>query len=341
MLADDAAAPVRVLVAPDKLRGTASARQAAAALAAGVADAGGVADACPLSDGGDGFLDTLGGGTIVTRATDPLGRAIDVPWRLDGDTAVVETALASGLALLDRPGPAEAEAASSIGSGEVIAAALRAGARRILVGVGGSAFSDGGRGALAALADLTPFPPDVRVIVACDVRTAYLDAARVYGPQKGADPPAVERLTRALGEHAAQLQTRYGRDVRQVSGAGAAGGLAGALYAAGATLQSGFGIVAELVGLRGRIAATDLVVTAEGRLDATSLSGKVVGGVLELAAAAGRPVAVIAGSVAPGLAVADATLIDLSAEFGGDAAWNRTAECLRAAAREHVTAARG
>jgi glycerate kinase len=341
MPVDDAAAPLRVLVAPDKLRGTATARQAAAALAAGVADAGGIADACPLSDGGEGFLDALGGGTTVTRATDPLGRTIDVPWRLEGDTAVIETALASGLALLDRPGPAAAEAASSAGSGEVIAAALRAGARRILVGVGGSAFSDGGRGALAALADLTPFPPEVRVVVACDVRTPYLDAARVYGPQKGADPPAVERLTRALAEYATQLQTRYGRDVRQVPGTGAAGGLAGALYAAGATLQSGFGIVAELVGLRERVAAADLVLTAEGRLDATSLSGKVVGGVLELAAAAGRPVAVIAGSVAPGLAVADATVVDLSAEFGGEAAWDRTADCLRAAARQHVTAARG
>jgi glycerate 2-kinase len=329
-----------VLVAPDKLRGTATAAEAATALAAGVADAGGVADLCPLSDGGEGFLEALGGPNRTTMAADPLGRPVDVPWRLDGATAVVETALASGLALLDRPGPAEAEAASSRGAGDVIAAALRAGALRVLVGVGGSASSDGGRGALDALAGLVPFPDGVEVVVACDVRTGYLDAARVYGPQKGADPAAVERLTARLAGYAEELQARFGRDVLGVAGAGAAGGLAGGLYAAGATLRSGLGIVADSVGLPARVAAADVVLTAEGRLDATSSAGKVVGGLQELAGAAQRPLCVIAGSVADGLVLPGIAVVDLTATFGATAAFTRTADCLRRAAADYLAAAR-
>jgi glycerate kinase len=330
---------MRVLVAPDKLRGTATATEAAIALAAGVSDAGGVADVCPMSDGGEGFLDALGGGTMRTRATGPLRRPIDVPWRLAGDTAVIETALASGLALVDSPGPAEAEAASSAGSGEVIAAAVRAGARRIVVGVGGSAFSDGGRGAIAALDALVPFPAGVSVVVACDVRAPYVDAARVFGPQKGADAAAVQRLSAGLEEYAAELLRRFGRDVRDVPGTGAAGGLAGALYAVGAELRSGLDLVADLVGLDARLAAADLVLTAEGRLDATSGDGKVVGGIVARAAGAHRRVGVIAGAVEPGLELAGVEVIDLSATYGMTAALSRTAECLRTAAGDLVRSA--
>ena len=157
------AAGMRVLVAPDKLRGTATAAAAAAAIGAGVRAAGGIADSCPLSDGGEGFLDSLGGPNRTAGVVDALGRPLAVTWRLDGELAVIETAMLSTAVLLDGPGPAEAVAATSAGAGQLIGQAIRAGARRILVGLGGSAFSDGGAGALAALADLVPFRPPLEV----------------------------------------------------------------------------------------------------------------------------------------------------------------------------------
>jgi glycerate kinase len=306
--------PLRVLVAPDKLRGTATAGQAAAAIAAGVRSAGGSVDSCPLSDGGEGFLESLGGPNRTSQVADALGRTIEVPWRLDGELAVIETALLSTAVLADGPGPAEAEAATSTGAGELIAAALRAGAHRVLVGLGGSAFSDGGFGALAGLAGLVPFAPDRQVLLACDVGTGYLDAARVFGPQKGADGPAVERLSQRLAEQAVLLADRFGRDAT----------------VPGTELRSGLDMVAERVGLAERLAAAELVITAEGRLDESSLTGKVAGGLIQRA---GCPVWVIAGSVQPGLTVPDRVgTFDLTAEFGADRARSDTAGCLTEAA---------
>lgn len=328
--------PLRVLVAPDKLRGTATARQATAAIAAGVRAAGGSADSCPLADGGEGFLDSLGGPNRTSLVADALGRPIEVGWQLDGELAVVETALLSTAVLAASPGPAEAEAATSAGAGELIGAALRAGAGRLLIGLGGSAFSDGGFGALAALADLVPFEADRQVLLACDVRTGYLDAARVFSPQKGADSAAVERLSRRLAEQAMLLADRFGRDAT-VPGTGAAGGLSGALYAAGAELCSGLEMVADRVGLAERLAATELVITAEGRLDESSLAGKVVGGLIQRSAC---PVWVIAGSVQPGVAVPDRVrTFDLTVEFGADRAYSDTAGCLTEAAERIVQTA--
>ncbi|MEO6704096.1 MAG: glycerate kinase [Jatrophihabitantaceae bacterium] len=324
---------LRVLVAPDKLRGTATAAEAAQAISEGVTSAGGVPELCPLADGGEGFLDVLGGPNRRTEVSDALGRPIRIPWRLDGETAVIETAMLSTDVLRSGPGPAEALAATSEGAGQLIAAALDQGAKRVLVGLGGSAFTDGGIGALAALGGQVPFRPGLQVVLGCDVSTGYLDAARVFSPQKGAGPPAVATLTTRLADQAAMLRSRFGRDISRIPGTGAAGGLAGGLHAAGAELDSGFAMVASRTGLDRRLAGCDLVITAEGRLDASSLAGKVVGGLIERSA---RPVWVLAGSIAEDPELAGRIeQIDLSVRFG-NAARSDVTGCLRRAAAELI-----
>jgi glycerate kinase len=210
---------------------------------------------------------------------------------LDDDrTAVIETALASGLSLV---GGAEANdpiAADTTGTGQLIAEAVKAGARRVLVGVGGSATTDGGMGALAALEPHSRLR-GIEVIVACDVETRFVDAAAIFAPQKGASPAQQALLTRRL-ERLADL---YGPEITSAPGSGAAGGLAGGLATVGASLVSGFEVVAEAVDLAARMEGADLVVTGEGYLDEQSFEGKAVGGVVALAAEVGVPVVVIAG----------------------------------------------
>jgi glycerate kinase len=184
--------------------------------------------------------------------------------------------------------------ATTRGTGELLAIAARAGAKRALVCVGGSATTDGGLGAIDALGWKLPVP----TTVACDVSTRFLDAARVYGPQKGASAAQVELLSRRLGRLAEQYAARTRVDVTEVEGGGAAGGLAGGLAALGARLEPGFDVVASAVGLEEAIDGATLVVTGEGKLDVTSLDGKVVGGVLDWAADLGvEHCAVIAGQV--------------------------------------------
>jgi glycerate kinase len=227
--------------------------------------------------------------------TGPLGDRVEAEWAmLRGGVAVVEMARASGLSLV--AGRNDPLRASSRGTGELIAAAARSGARRIIVGVGGSASTDGGLGAVDALGWSLPA---LDVTVACDVTTTFLDAARVYGPQKGASNAQVALLGRRLTRLAEQYESRTGVDVRAVEGGGAAGGLAGALAALGATLEPGLDVVAGAAGLGDALEGAALVITGEGKLDATSLAGKVVGGALEWASehgVVGR--AVIAGQVA-------------------------------------------
>ena len=190
-------------------------------------------------------------------------------------------ARASGHALV--VGAPDALHATTRGTGELIAAALRAGARSVIVGVGGSATTDGGLPALDALRWSFGSVP---VVVACDVTTTFCDAARVYGPQKGATPAQIELLTRRLDTLAATYAQRTGVDVTTIDGSGAAGGLAGGLAAIGATLEPGFDVVADAVGLDDRLeAGCDLLVTGEGALDATSLEGKVVAGAIDAARA--------------------------------------------------------
>ena len=286
-----------VLVAPDSFKGTFSAAQVAEALAAGVEEAGARADRCPVADGGEGTLDVLlaarGGEVRTAPAHDPLGRPLDARFALldGGATAVVETAEASGLALV-APEESDAEAASTAGTGELIAAAAAAGAREILVAVGGSATTDGGRGAMAAI-EAAGGLRGARLTVLCDVTTPFEDAARVFGPQKGADPAAVERLTARLHALAAELP----RDPRGRPLSGAAGGLSGGLWAAfEAELVPGAPAVLDAVGFDARLAAADAVVAGEGRIDGQSLAGKIVGEIAARARAAGRPLHVVAGA---------------------------------------------
>ena len=270
-------------MAPDKFRGSLSAAEAAAAMAAGVEAAGFEARRIPLADGGEGTLDALvaarGGSVRSTSVTGPLGEPVEAEWALLPDgTGVIEMARASGLSLVRRNDPLRA---STRGTGELINAVLRAGARHVIVGVGGSATTDGGLAAVEALGwSLSGHD----VTVACDVSTPFLDAARVYGPQKGASPAQIELLTRRLARLADAYRDRTGVDVTLLEGGGAAGGLAGGLAAIGTRLEPGFDVVARAAGLDRALEDADLVVTGEGRLDRTSFEGKVVGGVLEWAA---------------------------------------------------------
>jgi glycerate kinase len=289
----------RAVACPDKFRGTLRADEAATAIATGLRRAGydDVVEA-PMADGGEGTLDTLlaslGGSRRVARVTGPLGDAVDAEWGvLPSGIAVVEMARASGLALV--AGRNDPLRASTRGTGELIAVARREGFRRVIVAVGGSATTDGG---LAAVETLGWSLQGMEVTVACDVESAFLDAARIYGPQKGATSAQVALLTRRLELLADQYRKRTGFDVTTMASAGAAGGLAGGLAAIGAQLVPGFEAVAEAVGLETAFDGASLVVTGEGKLDASSLEGKVVGGVLAWAAEFGVPhVAVIAGQV--------------------------------------------
>ena len=269
---------------PDKFRGTLTATEAASAIARGLHAVGfDRVSEVPLADGGEGTLDALlaarGGSRRTARVTGPLGDTVGAEYGVLPDgTAVVEMATASGLALVaDSIGRNDPLRASTRGTGELIAAAIRGGARRIIVGVGGSASTDGG---LAAVEALGWSLAGAEVTVACDVATPFLDAGTVYGPQKGASAAQVGLLTRRLAKLADVYQTRAGVDVTALEGAGAAGGLAGGLAAIGARLEPGFDVVAQAAGLEAALEDAELVVTGEGKLDATTFEGKVVGGVL-------------------------------------------------------------
>ncbi|MFN8052755.1 MAG: glycerate kinase [Acidimicrobiales bacterium] len=327
---------MRVVVAPDKFRGTATAAQAADAMAAGVRAAGHRPITMPLADGGEGLLDVLGGPNRVMSVTGPLGDDVDAAWRLDGRTAIIEMARASGLQLVGGADANDAVAASTFGTGELIAAALEAGARRVLVGAGGSATTDGGLGALRAM--LSSRLRGVELVVACDVRTHFVDAAEQFAEQKGATPAQVELLRRRLERLADVYLEEYGVDVRELDGGGAAGGLAGGLATVGAHLTSGFEMVAEELGLDEALEDADLVITGEGFVDEGSFDGKVVGGVVEWATEAGVPVLVVAGEVfdhdevrrlAGDAATVD--VVDLVAEYGRERALADTAAVLETA----------
>jgi glycerate 2-kinase len=302
---------MRLLAAPDKFRGTLTAREAAAAIAAGAARAGWNAVELPLADGGEGTLDVLGGGNRLTAVTGPLGEPVDAEWRLEEDgTALIEAARACGLSLAGGPEGNDPLRATSRGVGELVAAAVAAGAGRVVVAVGGVASTDGGVGAVEALP--RQLPP---LEVACDVQARFLDAADVFAPQKGATPEQV----RVLRERLAKL------GVPDLPGSGAAGGLAGGLAAVGGRLVSGFDLVADRLGLEEHLAEADLVVTGEGRLDETSFTGKVVGRLLARAAAAEVEALVVAGDVAAKPPVQAVSLVE---HCGPGRALENAAECL-------------
>ena len=325
---------VRVLAAPDKFRGTASAQDIAEAIAAAAAAVPAFCDLAPVADGGEGTLDALGGPNRSSAVTGPLGESTVAPWRLSRGVAVIEMALASGLAVAGGAESNDPVNATTSGTGELIAEAVAAGAQRVLVAVGGSATTDGGLGALEAL----PSPArmaGVEMIVACDVRTAFVDAAAVYGPQKGASPAQVELLSRRL-RRLAQIYVRdFGVDVTTIAGAGAAGGLAGGLAARGASLVNGFEVVADEIGLPQRILDADVVVTGEGRYDATSLQGKVVGGVAGIAAQSSTRALAVVGSSDPAAPTPDSLeVVDLTARFGSERAHADPCGCVREALRD-------
>jgi glycerate kinase len=284
-----------VLVAPDAFKGTFRATEVAAAIGRGLEAAGLIPpDLCPVADGGEGTLEVLltalGGETAAARVQDPLGREIAAGFGVleDGATALVEVAAASGLGLVGEPDP---WAASTYGTGQLIAAAAATGAPVVLVAAGGSATTDGGAGALAAIADAGGLN-GTRVVVLCDVRTPWEQAAPVFAPQKGADTQMVTRLAQRLDDLAGTLP----RDPRGVPLTGAAGGLSGGLWAGlGAVLEPGAPWILDALGFDARMRASRCVVAGEGRLDAQTLLGKAVGEIGTRTRQGGVPLHAIVG----------------------------------------------
>jgi glycerate kinase len=284
-----------VLVAPDAFKGTFSATEVATAVGRGLEAHGRPTELCPIADGGEGTLEVLAPALDATIHTvtvsDPLGRQVQAHYGLSANTALIEAAQASGLHLVSAR-ERDPVAASTYGVGELIVAAVSAGARTVLLGVGGSATTDGGAGAIKAMRAAGGLD-GVRLAVLCDVRTPFEDAARVFGPQKGADPDQVRRLTARL--HA--LARRLERDPRGAPMTGAAGGLAGGLWGAlGAELVPGAATVLDLLGFDQRMRASRAVVTGEGRLDRQSLEGKALAEVATRARQAGVPSHAVVGS---------------------------------------------
>lgn len=366
---------MRLLIAPQEFKGSLSAAEAAHAIAEGLRRAlpDAELDLAPMADGGPGTAEALveagGGRRLAAKVEDPLGRPVEAAWGLldGGVTAVIEMAAASGLVLLS-PEERDARLTSTYGTGQLIAAALEAGCRHLIIGLGGSATNDGGAGmaqalgarltdndghdlprggaALARLAridvsDLDKRLRDREVLGATDVTNPLCGphgASAVYGPQKGASPADVEELDAALAHYAAVIERDLGKRVAEVPGAGAAGGIGAGLIAfLDAEMRSGAELVAETVGLEKRIAAADLVITGEGRLDAQTAYGKTVATVARLARGQRRPVFALAGNVDNAPTVCDAlglegALAIAPADLPETEAMARASELLTAAA---------
>jgi len=303
-----------VLIAPDSFKGSLTSVQVAQALADGWLRSRPDDDIllCPLADGGEGTLaaiDAAGGWTWQTATVhDPLGRPIDARWLLsqDGDRAVVEMAEASGLS---RVAAAERDpiGATSIGTGELLGAAIDAGATHVTLGIGGSATTDGGRGLLEGLADGGRRLDETDLEVACDVSNPLLGpagAAATYGPPKGPTPADVVSLDARNAAWADELEAREGRSERDTPGAGAAGGVGFALLTAQGRFRSfalrpGVELLMDATDFTARLERADLVITGEGRIDAQTGFGKTALGVAKRAAAAGVPCIAVGGGVEP------------------------------------------
>lgn len=285
---------MRALLASDSFKGTLTSAEVAAELARGIERAGWVADVCPLADGGEGtgavLARALGGERVPARATDPLGRAVEAGWwRLANGAAVLDVAEASGLWRIQE-GERDALAASSRGTGELILAAA-AEAGEVLVAVGGSATTDGGAGALAVIADAGGIGT-TRIRCLCDVSTPFERAAEVFGPQKGADAEALAVLAARLDD----LAAGFGRDPRGVPFSGAAGGLAGGLWAQlAAELEPGAAFVCDLLRVDERAARANLVIGGEGSLDSSTLEGKALSELAKRCERAGTPLHAVVG----------------------------------------------
>ena len=344
-----------LVAAPDKFRGTATAVQIAGAVARAGSRLGWWVIESPLSDGGEGLVEACrrpGDQLMTTEVTGPLGPR----WRPPGSgtrPVVIEMAQASGLALAGGHDGNRPMEATTQGTGQLLVATARALAASgdraaldrppptIIVGLGGSATTDGGSGALEVV-EAAGGLGGVDLVAACDVEVGFLDAARVFAPQKGATPHQVAELTRRLDRLADGYEERFGVNVRDLPGAGAAGGLGGAVVALGGRLEPGYRLVAGLVGLERELQRADLVVTGEGALDATSFSGKVVGGVLGDAAAIGVAALVVAGRATTG-AVDHARgyrarVISLSDRFGEARSLRDTLACVEEAVTQGLEA---
>jgi glycerate 2-kinase len=298
----------------------------------------------PMSDGGEGLLDALGGEIRTTTVTGPLGTPVEATWRIidhprRGRTAVIEMAEASGLSLAGGRSHNDPIGATTRGTGELVLAALADGVAAVVIGCGGSATTDGGLGAVEAIGS-----PDalagIDCTVVCDVLTPFTEAAVVFGPQKGAEGDDIALLTHRLEDLVVSYRERFGIDVSTLPRAGAAGGLAGGLAALGATLVSGFDYVADAVGLDAALSDADLVITGEGELDATSFAGKVVGEIAERTPD-GVPILLVVGAVADGLdtsAVLDqrTTLVTLVGHSGRKRAFAEAAVLVGEIAAEYV-----
>ena len=332
---------MRITLAPDSFKGSLTALQVCAAASEGIAQLGlGVeCIAVPMADGGEGtvqsLVDATGGQFVTVTVHGPLFEPVLATYGLlgDGKTAVIEMAAASGLPLVppDRRDPL---CTTTYGTGELVRAALDAGAREFIIGLGGSATNDGGMGMAAALGaklldvhgqEIRPVGGSLsqlariavsgfdgrisacRVRVACDVSNPLhgpQGAAHVYGPQKGATLEALARLDAGLEHFAEVVRRDLGADVAAVPGAGAAGGLGAGLIAfCGASLEPGVNIVIETVRLREKILGSDLCITGEGRLDRQTTYGKTPKGVAEVAAELGVPCVAIGGAVIPDAAL--------------------------------------
>jgi glycerate kinase len=325
---------MRVVAAVDKYKGSVTAAQVAAAIGHACWELGHDCVEMPVADGGDGTLEALGGANRTSTVTGPLGDPVQAGWRLHRNTAVIEMARASGLALVGGRERNDAMAASTVGTGELIDQALDAGAKKIIVCLGGSATTDGGLGAIRAI-HAPHRLRGVQLLVACDVTTRFTDAAPVFGPQKGASPAQVRMLTGRLERLVQMYRDEFGVDVSDIPGAGAAGGLAGALAAVGGKLVPGFELVADELDLHDAIADADLVVTGEGHMDAQSFEGKVVGGVQEVCARYGRPVGAVVGDADDD--VADRLpFVSLVQRFGLERAMAEPMWCIEHAAAELI-----
>lgn len=329
---------MRIVIAPDSFKGSLRARQVGEAMAEGAKRVFPEAETIvvPMADGGEGtveaLLDSLGGTLREVEVEGPRGRPVRASFALlaDGRTAVLEMASASGLPLLP-PEERDPRLTSTFGTGQLIKAALDAGARRILIGIGGSATNDGGAGMAEALGyrfldaegrslprggaalirlsrietdAVDPRLQETEFIVACDVKNPLLGpegASAVYGPQKGATPAMVAELDAALARLAAVIKETFGLEVADVPGAGAAGGLgAGLLVFCHARLTPGVEMVIEATGLREHLRGADLVLTGEGRLDGQTVQGKTPCGVAKAAKEFGLPVLAVGGGLGPG-----------------------------------------
>jgi glycerate kinase len=284
--------PVEVLIAPDSFKGTFSAAEVAAAVGAGLASKGREVSLCPVADGGEGTLAALGGPMglepVALEVSGPLGRPVLAEFGLGDGVALIELAAASGLGLVSES-ERNALAASSAGTGELIAAAVREGARTVYVAAGGSATTDGGLGAIEAIGELDA---GVKLVVLCDVQTPFERAAAVFAPQKGADPTQVAQLAQRLEA----LAGRWRRDPRGVAMSGAAGGFAGGVWAAlGAELRPGAAFVLGELDFDRRMRASRAVVVGEGRLDRQTLAGKIAGEIATRARQSGVPCHAIVG----------------------------------------------